>query len=65
MEELNNSIPRRNENLIKAEGGARNTDFIGSMHTGMLLCLNVFKYAVFYWNVFNIHIKMLTDYNLI
>ena len=44
LEELNKSIPSRNE----AERGATNTDFIGSMHTGMLLCfhLNVFKYAV-------------------
>ena len=48
LEELNKSIPSRNEDLIKAERGATNTDFIGSMHTGMLLCfhLNVFKYAV-------------------
>ena len=48
MEELSNSIPSRNEDLINAKGGATNTDFIGSMHTGMLLCFNwkVFKYAV-------------------
>ena len=33
---------------IKAKVGATKTDFIGSMHTGMLLCChwNVFKYAV-------------------
>ena len=45
--ELNNSIPSRNEDLIKAKGGATNTDIIGSMHTGKL-CFhsNVFKYAV-------------------
>ena len=43
-----NSIPSRNEDLIKAKGGATITDFIGSMHTGMLLCFhwNVFKYTV-------------------
>ena len=29
---------------IKAKVGATNTDFIGSMHTGMLLC--------FHWNIF-------------
>ena len=47
LEELNNSIPSRNEDLIKAKGGATDTDFIGSIHTGMLLCFNwnVFKYA--------------------
>ena len=35
-------------NEIHVLKGARNTDFIGSMHTGMLLCFhwNVFKYAV-------------------
>ena len=46
QEELNNSIPNRNKNLIKAKGGATNTYFIGSMHTGMLLC--------FHWNLFKI-----------
>ena len=48
LEELNNSIPCRNEDLIKAKRGATNTDFIGSIHTAMLLCFhwNVFKYAV-------------------
>ena len=35
LEELNNSIPSRNEDPIKAKGGATNTDFIGSMHTGV------------------------------
>ena len=48
LEELNNSIRNRNEDLITTNGGATNTDFIGSMHTGMLFCFhwNVFKYAV-------------------
>ena len=45
LEELNNSIPSRNEDIIKVKGGATNTDFIGSMHTGMLLC--------FHWIIFN------------
>ena len=40
MEELNNSIPSRNENLIKAKGGTTNTDFIGSMPTAILLCFH-------------------------
>ena len=31
LKELNNSIPSRNEDLIKSKGGATNTDFIGSM----------------------------------
>ena len=45
--EPNNSKPSRNEDLIKAKGDATNTDFIGSMHAGMLCFhLNVFKYAV-------------------
>ena len=38
------------------------------MYTSMLLCLHrdVFKYAVvFYWNVSNIHIQMMSDYTLI
>ena len=39
-----------------------------SMLTDMLLCFhwNVVKYAVefFYWNVFNIHIQMLSDYRV-
>ena len=41
-------MPSSNEDLIKVKGGATNADFIGSMHTGMLLCFhwNVFKYAV-------------------
>ena len=67
LEELNNSIPSRNEDLIKAKGGATDTDFIGSIHTGMLLCFhwNIFKYAgVFYWKVFNIHIQMLSGYTV-
>ena len=49
LEELNNSIQSRNhEDLFKAKEGALNTDFIGSIHIGMLLCCywNVFKYAV-------------------
>ena len=65
LEELNNSIPSRKEDLIKAKRGATNTDFIGSMHTGMLFSFhwNVLKYAVvFYWNLLNIHIQMLSDY---
>ena len=47
LEEVNNSIPSRNEDLIKAKGGATNTDFIISMHTVIMLCfhLNLFKYA--------------------
>ena len=47
LEEFNNSIPSRNEDLIKVKGGATNADFIGSMHTAMLLCFhwNVLKYA--------------------
>ena len=47
-EELNNFIPSRHEDLIKAKGGATKTEFIGSIHTGLLLCFhwNVFKYAV-------------------
>ena len=68
LEELNNSTPSRNEGPIKAKVSATNTDFIGSMHTGMLLCFhwNVFKYVVvFFWNVNNIHIQMLSDYTLI
>ena len=32
LEELNNSIPSRNEDIIKAKEGATNTDFIGSMY---------------------------------
>ena len=34
--------------FFKVKGVATNTDFIGSMHTGMSLCFhwNVFKYAV-------------------
>ena len=45
---LNNLIPSRNEDRIKGKRGATNTDFICSMHTGMLLCFhwNVFKYDV-------------------
>ena len=48
LEERSNAIPSRNEDLIKAKGGATNTDLIGSIHTGMLLCFhwNVFKYVV-------------------
>ena len=48
LEEFNKSIPSRNIDLIKAKGDATNTDFIGSVHTGMLLCFhwNVFKYDV-------------------
>ena len=48
LEELNNSIPSRNEYLIKAKEGATDTDFIGSMHAVMLSCFhwNEFKYAV-------------------
>ena len=76
LEELNNSIPSRIEDPIKAKGGATNTDFIGSMHTGMLLCFhwNLFKVRkrakmcmllCFYWNILNIHIQMLSDYTLI
>ena len=37
LEELYNSIPSRNENLIKGTGDAMNTDFIGSMHTAIVL----------------------------
>ena len=40
LEELNHSIPSRNENVIKAKGGATNSDFIGSMHTAILLCFH-------------------------
>ena len=38
----------RNEDLIKANRGATNTDFIGSMHKGIMLCFHrdVFRYAV-------------------
>ena len=48
LEVHNNSIPIRNEDLIKAKGVAKYTDFICSMHTGMLLCLllKVFKPAI-------------------
>ena len=48
LEELNNSIPNKSEDLIKAKGGATNTDFIGSMHMGMLLYFhwNILKYDV-------------------
>ena len=48
LEELINLIPSKKKYLIKAKVGAKNTDFIGSMHTGVLLCFhwNVFKYAV-------------------
>ena len=38
LEELNNLIQSRNEDLIKANEDASITDFIGSMHIGMLLC---------------------------
>ena len=53
MEELNNSIPSRKKDLIKAKGGATNTDFIGNMHTGMLLC--------FHWNVVKYDIVFLLE----
>ena len=48
LEELNNLVPSRNEDLVKAKGDATNTDFIGSMHTGMLLCFhwNILKFVV-------------------
>ena len=64
------AIPSRNEDLIKAKGGAANTDFTGSkycMHTGILLCFdwNAFKYAVvFLLEHINIYIQMLSDYML-
>ena len=68
LEELDNSIPSRNEDLIRAKECATNTDFIGRIHSGMLLFFhwNAFRYAVvFYWNLFNIHIQILSDYTLI
>ena len=37
LEDLNNSIPSRNEDLINAKEVATNTDFIGRIHAGMLL----------------------------
>ena len=40
LEELNNEIPSRNEDL-KAKGGASNTDFIGSMDVCMLLWFHI------------------------
>ena len=45
-----------------------NTDFIGHLHTGMLLCFhwNVLSTLLcFNRSVFNIHIQMLSGYTLI
>ena len=68
LEELNNSMPRRIADLMNyANRGATNTDYdvsiqvfscvFNGMHLSMLL--------YFHWNVFNIHIQMLSDYTLI
>ena len=41
LEELKITIPSRNEDLINAKGGATNTDFIGSIHTGMFFVFSL------------------------
>ena len=56
LEELNNSMPRRITDIIKAKGVQCCCVFIG-----MYL-----KYVVvFHWNIFDTYIQLLPDYTLI
>ena len=54
IEELNNSMPRRNADLIKAKGAATKY-WLYDVGVSMLLCFhwNILKYVVvFRWNAF-------------